>query len=344
MPLILHRQALLQAGLTVSFFHRPSSSLTDCDALLLDGKYYSPRWVRESAQILEEITDYRERVRNLIYVDLLDSAGWDHARALPHVALYCKSQLLRDRSAYLEPLYGYRAFADYYHQTAGVDDDQPVVSEPAADPAHLDKLMVSWNSGLADYSWLGPYRMIAYRYVPLRALLRFPDFPDMTASPRRNDVSCRMGTKYIRDSVSYQRRKLAEILKSRMRTDKLSRREFIAELRDSKIVLSPFGYGEITLRDFEIFMNGALMLKPDMSGIETWPDLYRDGETMVAHRWDLSDVESKIEEILSDYDSYTDIAMEGHRRYREHLSGPEAEGLFAERLSRIIEAGERKAR
>jgi hypothetical protein len=205
MPLILHRKALRDAGMSVRLFGAPSQELTDCDALLLDGKYFAPRWAEHTDGVLEEIAGLRARIDNIIYIDLLDSAGWDHARALPLVRLYCKSQLLRDRSAYLKPLYGYRAYAEYYHRHVGVNDSPPVVSEPVRDPALLDKLVVSWNSGLADYSWLGPYRMNAYRYVPVRALLSSPHEFHAAAVARPTEVSCRIGTRYARESVSYQR-------------------------------------------------------------------------------------------------------------------------------------------
>ena len=343
MPLILHRQALEDAGLSVRLSDRPASALTDCDALLLDGKYFSPRWAAQSEAALEEIAGYGEKVRNLIYVDLLDSAGWDHARALPHVTLYCKPQLLRDRSAYLRPLYGYRAYADYYHKEMGVDDEPPVWSEPAADAGHLDKLTVAWNSALADYSWLGPMRMAAYGHVPFRPLLRFPGAFHPPPAERPIEVSCRIGTDYVRESVRFQRKRMAAILAGRMQTGKLSRRDYLVELSRSKIVVSPFGYGEITLRDFEILMSGAVMLKPDMSGLETWPDLYRDGETMVAHRWDLSDVDEKIEKILSNHSSHLAIAAQGQDAYRRHLCGEDAGALFAQHLSGIIAKGDRMA-
>lgn len=339
MPLLLHRRALAQAGLDVRLFHRPLAQLTECDALLLDGKYFAPRWAGKTESALEEIDSYRQKVANLIYVDLLDSAGWDHARALPYVRLYCKPQVLRDRSCYLRPMYGYRDFSDYYHRKLGVNDRVPVFSEPVADPSLLDKLTVSWNLALADYSWPGPYQMNLYRYVQAPALLRFPTTFYSPSVPRSNGVSCRIWTQYIRDSVSFQRRRLAKMMVGRIGTEKLSRRRYIAELRNSKIGMSPFGYGEIALRDFEIILNGAIMLKPDMSGLETWPDVYRDGETMVAHRWDLSDVEEKIDAILTNYKSCTEIAVRAQAAYRTHLCDPGAGWLFAEHLSGIIAKG-----
>ena len=41
-------------------------------------------------------------------------------------------------------------------------------------------------------------------------------------------------------------------------------------------------------------------MKPDMSHLLTEPNLYRDGETYVSIKWDLSDLEEKISVLLKD--------------------------------------------
>jgi hypothetical protein len=337
MPLLLHRQALLNSGLQVHVTTTAAKAARDCDVLIVEGRVYSARWNRESDIVLEELSRLREKVRHLIYISIADSASWDHARALPIVSLYCKSQLLRDRNAYLKPLYGNRLYTDYYHETFDVTDHDPVYSEPAAEARYLEKLAVSWNSGLADYSWAGPFRMKLYQYLPLQSLLKFPNAFRAASTPRDKELSCRIGTQYARESVAYQRKRITEILSNRIDIGKLSRRVYLDELARSRVAISPFGLGEITLRDFEIFMNGALLLKPDMSGIETWPDFYRDGSTMIAHRWDLTDLEDKIELLLSRPAHTIEIAAEGQRIYREHLIGPAAGEMFASHVSQVIE-------
>ncbi len=336
MPLILHRGALRDAGLDIRITRDLAAAARDCDILLIDGRTYSARWKAESDAIMEELERMRAQVRHLVYVSIADSAGFDHARPLPVVSLYCKSQLLRDRREYLRPLYGQRIFTDYYHRAFGVMDSEPVQSEPITDPALFGKLAVSWNSGLADYSLHGPLRMKAYQYLPLRALLRFPDAFTPPSTPRRKDLSCRIGTRYVRESVAFQRKRIAAMLSTYIETGKLSRRHYIEELAQSRIAVSPFGLGEITLRDFEIFMSGALLLKPDMSGIETWPDVFRGGETMAAHRWDLSDLQETIEALIADPAQTAEVAAQGQRVYREHLTGPRAGELFARHILGIV--------
>ena len=341
-PLIVHRRALQDLGIRLSLHLEDSDfrRLADCDVLILDSKYYSPRWIAESDAVLEKIAQLAAAAPKLFYFDITDSSGWDHTRALPYVTAYFKNQLLKDRTAYLRPLYGYRLYADLYHRTEGARDSDDARSEPITNPALLEKLHVGWNSGLADYSWLGPLRMALYRRMPLRGLLRLPSRFVAADRPRRKEVSCRIGADYARGSVAWQRQAVRRRLSHRLSTDKLARRGYLRELAESRIVVSPFGLGEITLRDFEIFLAGALALKPDMSHMETWPDLFRDGETIACHRWDLSDLEDKIEALLADEAGCVEIAQNAQAAYRRHLVGREAAQTFAERFADLLRAGE----
>ena len=43
----------------------------------------------------------------------------------------------------------------------------------------------------------------------------------------------------------------------------------------TKVVISAFGLGEIILKDFETFLTGGMLMKPDMSHMETWPNFMK---------------------------------------------------------------------
>ena len=124
-----------------------------------------------------------------------------------------------------------------------------------------------------------------------------------------------------------------------MSTIRVSRRQFFAELTHSKVVVSPFGWGEFALRDYETFLSGALLLKPDMSHMETYPDLYQNGKTMVAHRWDLTDFQDKLDEVLEDYSRFVALSEEGQELYRHHLATRQGRQDFALRVEDIVRSG-----
>ncbi len=334
-PVKVWHSALRRRDISVALFNRQTKNLIDCDVLMVDSKFHRDRWLFETREILEEFGNFTRHCR-VIYCDTTDSSGWLQTELLPIVHLYAKAQLLRDLSAYRLPMYAYRPFTDYYHRKYGVIDAKPEWSQAVANPALLSKLRVSWNSGLADYSRLGPARMALYDKVAFGGLLRFPRRFTESRSPRLRDLSGRFGASYPRASVSYQRQMIQRRLADRLDTAKVSRRRYFDELETSKAVLSPFGFGEITLKDFEVFLTGGLLIKPDMSHLETWPDLFHANRTMLAHKWDLSDFDAVIENATCSYDSTIEVAQAGQDEYRRHLVGEEAEILFCNQFKSLL--------
>ncbi|MDE0779905.1 MAG: glycosyltransferase [Alphaproteobacteria bacterium] len=337
-PLVVHRRALAKAGMDIKFISAPGGDgVTDCDLLFVESRVFSSRWVAEGdPKVLTDIAALAEQAP-IVWFDISDSTGWLQVQVLPLVQLYCKSQLLADRTEYARAHYGNRIWADFYHRTQGVNDNDPAKARIIEDTALLDKLRVSWNSGLADYSLHGPTRMALRARIPLDSLLRFPRTFSAPDSDRSIEFTCRMGTEYTRNSVAHQRRRIADLLADRMTIDKLGRRAFMNEMRNSRLVVSPFGFGEITLKDFEATLCGAALLKPDMSHLETWPNLFRTGETIVTHKWDLSDILDRIAEALDHADELVEIAQRAQDVYRAALSGPESANGFVSQLRRIVD-------
>jgi hypothetical protein len=334
-PLVVWREALAARGMSLRFFRSVSSKLLDCDVLLVDSKFHRDRWRNGSGAVLAEFSHFAEHCR-VVYCDTTDSSGWIQTDLLPHVHVYAKAQLLNDRGAYMKTMYAHRPYTDYYHRTLGVEDAQPEWSIPVTNPRLLDKLRVSWNSGLADYSLHGPARMALFYRLPIPFVLRFSRaFTDVSAA-RSRDISSRFGTNYPRASVSIQRRLIRERLGNRIGTTKLSRRAYFNELQTSKVAVSPFGYGEITLKDFEVFLTGGLLVKPDMSHMTTWPNLFRADETMLVHSWDLSDFEATLERAVGDYARLMDVAQTGQESYRAYTVAPDAADRFSVHLRAMV--------
>jgi len=80
--------------------------------------------------------------------------------------------------------------------------------------------------------------------------------------------------------------------------------EYYRRTSDSKIILAPYGYGEMAPRDIEAAMFGSILIKPNMDYIETAPNIFEDGVTYIACKHDFSDLEEKIELILGNYKDY----------------------------------------
>lgn len=335
-PLHVHRNRLGELGVRFKCFTRAAEQVTDCDALIVDSRFYSHRWTRDFNAALGELDAYRDKTGALLYFDISDSTGWLQSQVLPCVTRYCKAQLLADKKAYLEPQYGNRIYADYYHRENGIEDEEPVWSRPVDSPELLDKLYVSWNSGLADYSRWGPLRMALRQRIPVDTLLRFPRRFTPVEQARPVPVACRFGVGYPRETVSWQRRRIRDMLGARMATGKLGRSAYLAEMKAARVAVSPFGFGEVTLKDFEAFLCGAMLLKPAMTHLETWPDLFRGGETMMAHHWDLSDLEEVLDTALSNDARRSEIAGEGQAAYRRYIASEDGYQDFCLRFRDLI--------
>lgn len=84
------------------------------------------------------------------------------------------------------------------------------------------------------------------------------------------------------------------------KTGKLDRQSYLKTLWDSKFCISPFGYGEVNIREIEALMMGAVVIKPSIGGVITTPNIFGEGMTVTC-RYDYSDLPSILEELLPKY-------------------------------------------
>jgi hypothetical protein len=338
-PLVVHKRKLFEAKLNVRFVNRESANLADCDVLAIDSKEFREDWsANRISQTLDLLASYKETIPSVVWFDTTDSSGTLQSKAFQFVDKYLKSQILIDKSRYTSLIYGGRIYSDYYRNTAGIEDE---IGDAVDDPittAETQKLGVSWNSGLADYSTYGPWKIGLYRRFPLPFLLRHPKATNSATENRTNDLSARFGATYSRATVRHQREQIRNLLATRLDTQKLGRRGYIEELNNTKVVLSPFGWGEITLKDFEVFLTGGMLLKPSMDHMQTWPEFYETDATYLAYDWDLQNLEERIDWAIENDDARQEIARSGQRRYIEHTSGSDAGELFVAHLSEVLSA------
>tara|TARA_Y100001937_G_scaffold95871_1_gene130250 strand:+ start:1118 stop:2143 length:1026 start_codon:yes stop_codon:yes gene_type:complete len=100
-----------------------------------------------------------------------------------------------------------------------------------------------------------------------------------------------------------------EHLKSKynMIYDRLPFEEYIRNLWDSKISFSPFGMGEICFRDFECIQYGTIFIKPNQDIVRTLPNIYQAGETYIDVEYDWSNLEERIDYVLSDFKTINEM-------------------------------------
>jgi hypothetical protein len=333
-PVLVNRRSLKKFGIDVRIFYRDNEDLYDADCVIFDSRVYR-KWSHGEKE--RGVTTFLERlsrrVETVIWFDTTDGTGTTQFQFLPYVQKYLKLQTLRDKTLYQKSHYGGRYFAEYYHTQFGVSDTDEYVEMATAPASESHKIGVAWGHPLADYGRWAPWLRRIRRRVPLPTWYtqRFVPPADRTV-----DTSFRFGTRYRRETVAFQRqlvRKTADSLG--FPTDKIPRPEYLKELQSCKVAVSPFGWGEASYKDFEVIINGAALLKPDISHMETWPDLYVAGETYLPFKWDCSDLEEVLDRALTG-DTWRDLALQAQATYRRFLFGAEGRELFCTRFKEIV--------
>ena len=191
-PIILNTSQLKNYSISVSFYNKISTNISSCDLLIIDSKFFRSWWIEKKQIMFDYIQIFNEST-NVVFFDTTDSAGFILGEILPYVKSYYKHQILFDKSAYLKPMYGRRLFSDYYHKKDNVSDNinsRENVTQIEKE-IYLKKIKVSWNTGIANYSFCGEYLGRIYRNIPLKGLLRYPKNFTPPSSNRKINTQCR---------------------------------------------------------------------------------------------------------------------------------------------------------
>ncbi|PVH28571.1 glycosyltransferase [Pararhodobacter oceanensis] len=237
-----------------------------------------------------ELTQLVDRLRTdnpdarLVYLDWFAPTDLRNAERMdPLVDLYVKKHLLKDRSAYGQVTRGDTNLTDYFNRRFNIDEPEQCFAIP---DGFMDKLI------------LGPSFATAPGILPALTGRR------PTSAGRNIDLHARFavgGTPWyqaMRGEAEAALAGLSDLTIAQGEGVPLPR--FMVEMRASKIGFSPFGYGEVCWRDYEAVMAGAVLLKPDMSHIETAPDIFVPWETYVPIAWDLSDFHDTVHRVAAD--------------------------------------------
>jgi hypothetical protein len=270
----------------------------------------------------------KQKYEKLVFLDDSDGADSLHVELIDFVDLYYKKQLLKDRQQYLNSSYGRQCFSDYYYSRFQVIDENPNIREPLVDKNGLTKLRLFWNIGAAVYPKKKLNRKIAYALAasPFH-WLRNPFYPlaenkTIMVENRENAIQARFGYAAYTSSLGFQRKLMLEKIANQpnIRTGRINQASYNIEIRSIMAVLSPFGWGEICHRDFEAFYYSTLLLKPDCSHIETWPDVFIPEETYVPISWDMEDLIEKLGKVMSNKQQSAQIAAYGQSVYSTELT------------------------
>jgi hypothetical protein len=287
----------------------------------------------------------RKKYDRIFFFNGNAGGGIPRLELLDYVDFFFAKALYKDRSLYARDFYGDELYTEYYHQiypdiVFGGNKQRSV----CVDLVKLEKLRLYWNIGIGDF----PKRQLRQRAgvwvarkIGANAIKPFHVNPDNSRpkhlrvlEKRRNLISARY--RPIGDGfLDLHRNTFGSVINEHPRflTGTISQSAYNTELSESFGVFSPFGWGELCFRDFEAITRGSLLLKPDVSHLETWPDVFIPEETYVPLSWDASDILEKAEFFLSHNKEAQAIVDNAWERYRKQVS--EVEGRLEGILSLI---------
>lgn len=240
----------------------------------------------------------------LVYLDWFAPTDLRYAEALnSRVSVYVKKQILSDFSQYGKPLVGHTNLTNYYCRRFNIDEPLGQFAIPVG---FRDRLVLGSSFeqspeiiGLMPRTW-----RVTHRPIDLHSRITANGTP-WYSNMRREALEA---TERLVGQFAIRHQ------------GKVSKRQYIAELFQSKMCFSPFGYGEVCWRDYEAMACGALLLKPNMSHITMKANPFRPFETYVPVAWDLSDLDSKVDYYLKNESERLRITENAYRALKQRHS------------------------
>jgi hypothetical protein len=173
--------------------------------------------------------------------------------------------------------------------------------------SYSNRIMLSGTNWLSthwagiNHQWYNEYRIREYDVC---AMFQYPSSKVNYEHGHEQTVFYDKFRKNAIDALNNMKCKVAKLENG----NRVSLDEYYNKMYNSRVVVAPYGYGEMAPRDLETMMFGNVLIKPDMSGIDTAPNIFIDGETYIACAHDFSNLAEKIDEILDDTEKYYYIA------------------------------------
>ncbi len=323
-PIIKWRKEFKKIG--IQFFFFPShlnSKIFNCDILIIDYRYfeqiikgnYKPSGFQSNN--LDFIFQLLEKAKNknikCVLFDTSDAAGTRCNNLIPQFDIWLKKQAFKDVTRYSR-------IEGENQARIWMPDDIPEIEKYKFPPIHTDnvkKLRLGWNIGLCDYNHTKQKIM---EYLPINITYFAPKLfnklkfinPDIN----KNFLFSYRG-KISNDNIRYNYNRMLlyntitnSFTHNRWNAilgEKIPKMKYLAELSNSKAAISPFGWGEICYRDFEIILNGSLLIKPNMEHVETFPNFYIPHTTFIPVQWDYKDLPELLDKMNKDFSPYIKI-------------------------------------
>ncbi|MFX1393677.1 MAG: hypothetical protein ACFFAH_08885 [Promethearchaeota archaeon] len=325
-PVWYNRKLLKNMGLNIRFLNfwnlnfKKLYKIVGFDSRIIGnlGRNYETVRVTTQKAIIPILKNFRKNTEFLLYWDNGDSSMHTQFEVLPYVDRYLKKQILKDHSLYSKFLYKKRLFTDFYKKKYNLENEGTTSTLHPISQEYEHKVGLSWNFAYRDYRSFNQVNRIFYGFSKKPQLKYFT--PDKN---RKLLFSANYSIKTGSNLIDFQRKELQKFLKKKYGKDKdvsigrIPKKKYLNTQKNSKAIFSPFGWGELCYRDFEIYISGAALIKPNVDHLETWPNLYRKYKTYIPLSWEIEKWEHEIPDILNDEDLLLKVAINGQNSYKD---------------------------
>ena len=109
---------------------------------------------------------------------------------------------------------------------------------------------------------------------------------------------------------------------------------YVDRMRRTKVIVSPYGCGEPCHRDYEAWLSGCVLVKPDSSHVDARPDTYQEGRDYQPCRADFADLGDIVRYVSNHWPMYASHRFEARKRAlmscdKTYISGVVADSLDA---------------
>ena len=309
---------LKDSGFDIEFYDTNNTKFYDSDLIIIDSRLFSDSLenkirkkinLNTKAQHVDNLIKISKLNQNIVWLDNSDSAGTTSFEVLPYIKKYVKKQFYNDKDLYRKNFFRGRFYSDFYQKKFNLEKKNK--SETVLLPKeHDNKLVLGWNIGVGNYFDVFNFNKINKFQCIVNSLLKknYKELFQYTLkyhnlATRKQKVFYKFNLRNNdkKKSIHFQRNQVNKILENEFNlpTHRLNHRAYLEQLKNSKISIGAFGWGEICYREFEAIKMGAAIIFPNVDYLETWPNIYQDNFSYISYELDFSNLIQKIDLVLN---------------------------------------------
>jgi hypothetical protein len=272
---------------------------------------------------IEWLKHLKSKCDKLIFWDDNDCAGICFQDYLQYVDEYWKEMIYKDLKLYNNKYYLDNIYADWLVKKFKLKKQEYIMpfNKSKISKKDFKKIKLSWNLGMTDNLL---YENSFYDRLYRKLRLKKYENPKIVYPRyiRNHDINLRFYCNYDYNVFKFHRDLVFKNLPNANLPNitytgynRIPRKQYIEEIKQSKIMISPFGYGEVCYRDYEAVLYGACLVKPSMEHVKTYPNIYKPWKTYVPVKWDFSDLKKTLQYLLDNPKIRIEIARNAQKEF-----------------------------